>query len=62
VEDEISKKQLKQLGEALKTMATDSAVQDVKQSLEGLKEDRKELLEVMHFGSFATALQCCAKF
>ncbi|KAJ3414541.1 hypothetical protein HDV05_006455 [Chytridiales sp. JEL 0842] len=41
----ISENQLKQLGEALRTMATDSALEDVKADLEGLKEDRKEYKE-----------------
>ncbi|KAJ3313718.1 hypothetical protein HDU76_002583, partial [Blyttiomyces sp. JEL0837] len=43
--DDISQTQLKQIGEAIKIMAADSAVADVKQKLEGLKEERKEYKE-----------------
>ncbi|KAI8847845.1 LETM1-like protein-domain-containing protein [Chytridium lagenaria] len=44
-EEQISEKQLKQLGDALKTMTSDSALQDVKVMLEDLKEERKEYIE-----------------
>ncbi|KAJ3094610.1 hypothetical protein HDU97_007872 [Phlyctochytrium planicorne] len=42
---EISEAQLKQLGDALKTLTSDSALKDVKDLLEDLKEERKEYIE-----------------
>ncbi|KAJ3111424.1 hypothetical protein HDU96_005703 [Phlyctochytrium bullatum] len=44
-EEHISEAQLKQLGDAIKTMTSDSALQDVKALLEDLKEERKEYIE-----------------
>ncbi|KAJ3212718.1 hypothetical protein HDU67_003635 [Dinochytrium kinnereticum] len=44
-EEHLSEVELKQLGDALKTMTSDSALQDVKALLEDLKEERKEYIE-----------------
>ncbi|KAI9209226.1 LETM1-like protein-domain-containing protein [Polychytrium aggregatum] len=43
--DEISTEQLQRLGDALKTMASDSALNDVKEELGMLKEEREEFKE-----------------
>lgn len=45
-EGELSETELKKLAEALKTMSKDSALADVKETLEELKEGRQDFIEV----------------
>ncbi|KAJ3260650.1 hypothetical protein HK103_000260 [Boothiomyces macroporosus] len=44
-EEELSEVEVKKLAEALKTMTKESALEDVKQDLDVLKEDRQEFIE-----------------